>query len=69
MLYLHSLREAEEVFKALSTPVRLRIMEMIYEDDGWYVKDWEQFPDGSYLKKFEDIPYSLDWYYDFSETK
>ena len=33
MLYLHSLREAEEVFKALSTPMRLRIMELIYEQE------------------------------------
>ncbi len=39
MLYLHSLSEAEEVFKALSTPVRLRIMEMIYEDDHLSMND------------------------------
>lgn len=41
-------------------------IEMIYENGDWYVKDWEQFPDGSYLEKFENIPYSLDWYYDFN---
>lgn len=33
MLYLHSLQEAEEVFKALSTPMRLRIMELIYDQE------------------------------------
>lgn len=33
MLYLRSLKEAEEVFKALSTPMRLRIMELIYENE------------------------------------
>ena len=33
MLYLHSLKDAEEVFKALSTPMRLRIMELIYEKE------------------------------------
>lgn len=33
MLYLRSLNEAEEVFKALSTPMRLRIMELIYENE------------------------------------
>lgn len=33
MLYLHSLKEAEEVFKALSTPMRLRIMELIYKQE------------------------------------
>ncbi len=42
-------------------------IEMVYEDGNWFVKDWEQFPDGSYLEKFENIPYSLDWYYDLSE--
>lgn len=44
-------------------------IEMVYEEGDWYVKDWEQFPDGSYLEKFENIPYSLDWYYDFSEEE
>ena len=33
MLYFHSLKDAEEVFRALSTPMRLRIMELIYEKD------------------------------------
>ena len=42
-------------------------IKMVYEDGNWFVVDWEQFPDGSYLEKFENIPYSLDWYYDFSE--
>ena len=44
-------------------------IEMIYENGDWFVKDWEQFPDGSYLEKFESIPYSLDWYYDLSELE
>lgn len=42
-------------------------IEMVYENGDWYVVDWEQFLDGSYLDKFENIPYSLDWYYDFSD--
>lgn len=33
MLYKESIAEAEDVFKALSTPMRLKIMELIYEDD------------------------------------
>jgi len=33
MLYFHSLDEAEDVFKALSTPARLKIMELIYRKD------------------------------------
>ncbi len=39
MLYLHSLNEAEEVFKALSTPVRLKIMEMVYQNDHLSMND------------------------------
>ena len=31
MLYFQSVGEAEAVFKALSTPMRLKIMEMIYK--------------------------------------
>lgn len=33
MLYLKSLRDAEAVFKALSAPARIQIMELIYEND------------------------------------
>ena len=39
MLYLHSLSEAEEIFKALSTPMRLRILELVYEDDQMSMND------------------------------
>ena len=39
MLYFKTIQEAEEVFKALSTPMRLRIMEMIYEDDQLNMND------------------------------
>ena len=35
----------------------------VYENGDYYIKDWEEFLDGSYLEKFEDVPYSLDWYY------
>lgn len=38
-LYFKSMFEAEEVFKALSTPVRLKIMEMIYENDSLSMND------------------------------
>lgn len=34
-----------------------------YENGDYYVEDWSQFIDGSYLDKFQNIPYSLDWYY------
>lgn len=39
MLYFKSIGEAESVFKALSTPMRLKIMEMIYEDDQLSMND------------------------------
>lgn len=39
MLYFKSIKEAEGVFKALSTPMRLRIMELIYEDDNLSMND------------------------------
>lgn len=39
MLYFKSIHEAEDVLKALSTPMRLRIMEMIYEDDHLSMND------------------------------
>lgn len=37
---------------------------LVYENGDYYVEDWAQFIDGSYLEKFEDCPYTLDWYYD-----
>ncbi len=39
MLYLRSLEEAEEVLKALSTPMRLKIMDMIYENENLSMND------------------------------
>ena len=39
MLCLHSLQEASEIFKALSTPARIQIMEMIYENNNMSMND------------------------------
>ena len=39
MLYFRSVGEAENVFKALSTPMRVKIMEMIYENDSLSMND------------------------------
>ncbi|MCF0133080.1 MAG: hypothetical protein HUJ72_04370 [Blautia sp.] len=44
-------------------------VELIYEDGDYYICDWESFADGSYLEKFENTPYSLEWYYDVDEIK
>ena len=39
MLYFDSIDDAAEVFKALSTPMRLKIMEMISEDNEMSMND------------------------------
>ena len=39
MLYFKSIQDAEEVLKALSTPMRLKIMQMIYVDDQLSMND------------------------------
>ena len=39
MLYIRSLKDAEEVFKALSTPMRLQIMQLIYKNDHMSMND------------------------------
>ena len=41
----------------------------IYENGDYYIEDWNSFLDGSYLSKFSNIPYSLDWYYSFDDQK
>ena len=35
----------------------------MYENGDYYIQDWEEFLDGSYLEKFENMTYTLDWYY------
>ena len=35
----------------------------VYENGDYYIQDWEEFLDGSYLDKFDNMIYSLDWYY------
>lgn len=39
MLYLQSLKEAEETFKALSTPARLQILELVYQNNNMSLND------------------------------
>lgn len=41
----------------------------VYENGDFYIEDWAQFLDGSYLDKFEDVNYSLDWYFDLDDMK
>ena len=44
-------------------------IDLVYENGNYFVKDWEYLIDGSYLKKFENCPYTLDWYYDTENMK
>lgn len=39
----------------------------VYENGDYYMVAFEDFPGGEYLEKFEDIPYSLDMYFDFGD--
>lgn len=39
----------------------------LYENGDYYMEAFEELIDGSYLDKFESIPYSLDSYFDFNE--
>lgn len=39
MLYLHSLTEAQDIFKALSTPARLHIMDLVYANNNLSLND------------------------------
>lgn len=36
----------------------------IFENNNYYFVDWEEFLDNSYLEKFDNLFYTLDWYYD-----
>lgn len=42
---------------------------MVYENGDYYADDWHQFVDGSYLEKFEDIPYQIEWYYNIEDIR
>lgn len=39
----------------------------VYENGDYFMIAFENFPDGSYLEKFIDIPYSLDSYFDMDQ--
>ena len=59
---------AEAVFdRAARLPGMTYEFTLVYENGDYYVQDWEELIDGSYLDKFEDIPYSLDSYFDFTD--
>ena len=40
---------------------------LIYENNNYYIYAFEDFLDGSYLEKFDNLSYSLDSYFDFKK--
>lgn len=36
---------------------------LVYEDGGYHIEDFEDFPDGSYLEKFDTVTYDLSSYF------
>lgn len=39
-------------------------IDFVYENGDYYVCDWYNFADGSYLDKFDTVVQSIDWYFD-----
>lgn len=62
-------RSGTAVFsQAARLPGMVYELPFVYEDGQYKVIAFEDFPDGSYLKKFEDLSYSLDSYFDDAES-
>ena len=50
--------------QAARLPGMVYELPFVYENGQYHVIAFEDFPDGSYLEKFEDLSYSLDSYFD-----
>lgn len=53
--------------QAARLPGMIYNVELIFENNNYYIYAFENFLDGSYLEKFEDLSYSLDSYFDFKK--
>lgn len=53
--------------QAARLPGMVYKVKLIYENNNYYIIAFEDFLDGSYLKKFENLSYSLDSYFDFKK--
>lgn len=51
--------------QAARLPGMIYEVELVYENENYYVYAFEDFLDGSYLEKFDNLTYSLDSYFDF----
>lgn len=61
----HYHRSAKAVYtQAARLPGMTYEVSLVYENGMWDIVDWEDFPDGSYLRKLDNLNYSLSWYYD-----
>ena len=62
------MESADVVYKQAARIIGMEYdIRLVYENGDYYVEDWYQFIDKSYLDKFIDTPYSLDWYYDLDD--
>jgi hypothetical protein len=53
--------------QAARLPGMIYNVELVFENNNYYIYAFEDFLDGSYLKKFENLSYSLDSYFDFKK--
>ncbi len=53
--------------QAARLPGMIYKVELVFENNNYYIYDFEEFLDGSYLDKFENLSYSLDSYFDFKK--
>ena len=50
--------------QAARLPGMVYQVQLFYEDGTYHVLDFEDFPDGSYLDKFDTVTYDLSSYFD-----
>lgn len=53
--------------QAARLPGMIYKVELVFENNNYYIYAFEDFLDGSYLEKFENLSYSLDSYFDFKK--
>lgn len=60
--------EGEAIYsQAARLPGMIYQVELVFENNNYYIYDFEDFIDDSYLEKFENLSYSLDSYFDFKK--
>lgn len=60
--------EGEAIYsQAARLPGMIYQVKLVFENNNYYIYDFENFLDGSYLEKFKNLTYSLDSYFDFKK--